>query len=118
MRVVVSVSYGTDDPTKATLGMLAAKVAVDQGHEVTIWLQGEGVTIANQQVYDKIQGLNMPAMKSVVEPLLSAQVPIWVCQACAKGRNVSPENWVETASYKGMGDYVQAALNMDKSLNF
>lgn len=56
MKVIVSVSSGTDDPTRATLGMLAAKVAVDQGHEVVVWLQGEGVTIANKNVYDKIQG--------------------------------------------------------------
>ncbi|RAM50068.1 MAG: sulfur reduction protein DsrE [Hapalosiphonaceae cyanobacterium JJU2] len=118
MKVIVSVSSGTDDPTRATLGMLAAKVAVDQGHEVVVWLQGEGVAIANKNVYDKIQGLNMPPMKAVVEALLSASIPIWVCEACAKGRNLTPENWIENSSYKTMGDYVSAALNMDKSLNF
>ena len=31
MRVIVAVSAGTDDPTRATLGMLAAKVALDKG---------------------------------------------------------------------------------------
>jgi sulfur relay (sulfurtransferase) complex TusBCD TusD component (DsrE family) len=56
--------------------------------------------------------------KAIVEALLSASIPIWVCEACAKGRNLTPENWIETASYKTMGDYVSAALNMDKSLNF
>ncbi|MDM9383640.1 DsrE family protein [Chlorogloeopsis sp. ULAP01] len=118
MKVIVSVSSGTNDPTLATLGMLAAKVAVDEGHEVIVWLQGEGVTIANKNVYDKIQGLNMPPMKAVVEALLSANVPIWVCEACAKGRNITPENWISTASYKNMSDYVSTALSMDKSLNF
>lgn len=70
MKVIVSVSAGTDDPTRATLGMLAAKV------------------------------------------------PLWVCEACGKGRNVAPENWLETASYKTMGDYMGAALSFDKSLSF
>jgi uncharacterized protein involved in oxidation of intracellular sulfur len=59
MKVMVSVSFGTDDPTRATLGILAAKVAREQGHEVIVWLQGEATTIANKHVYDKIQGLNM-----------------------------------------------------------
>ncbi|MBD2435172.1 DsrE family protein [Fischerella sp. FACHB-380] len=118
MKVIVSVSSGTNDPTLATLGMLAAKVAVDEGHEVIVWLQGEDVTIANKNVYDKIQGLNMPPMKAVVEALLSANVPIWVCEACAKDRNITPENWISTASYKNMSDYVSTALSMDKSLNF
>ena len=83
MKVMISVSSGTDDPTRATLGMLAAKMAEEQGQEVVVWLQGEGVTIANKNIYDKIQGLNMPPMKSVVEALLEAKVPLWVCEACA-----------------------------------
>ncbi|MBX9810619.1 MAG: DsrE family protein [Burkholderiales bacterium] len=118
MKVIVSVSAGTDDPTRATLGMLAAKVAQEQGHEVTVWLQGEAATIANKHVYDKIQGLNMPPMKGIVEALLAAKVPIWVCEACGKGRNVTPENMLETACYKNMGDYVALALAADRSLSF
>ena len=118
MKVVVSVSSGTDDPTRATLGMLAAKVAADQGHEVVAWLQGEAAVIANKHVYLKIQGINMPAMKDVIEALVAAKVPLWVCEACGKGRNVTPDNWVQTACYKSMADYVSAALASDKSLSF
>ncbi|MBA2547770.1 MAG: DsrE family protein [Burkholderiaceae bacterium] len=117
MKVIVCVSSGTDDPTRATLGMLAAKTAVGQGHEVVVWVQGEGVNIANKNVYDKIQGINMPPMKAIVESLLADKIPLWVCEACAKGRHVTPENWVETATYKNMGDYVTAALAADKSLS-
>ena len=118
MKVIVSVSAGTDDPTRATLGMLAAKVALDKGHEVVVWLQGEAAVIANKNVYGNIQGINMPAMKGVVEALVAAKVPLWVCEACGKGRNVAPENWLETASYNTMGDYIGAALSFDKSLSF
>ena len=118
MKILVAVSAGTDDPTRATLGMMAAKVALDKGNEVVVWLQGEAAVIANKNVYANIQGLNMPAMKGVVEALVAAKVPLWVCEACGKGRNVTPENWLETASYKTMGDYVSAALSFDKSLSF
>ncbi|GIX27894.1 MAG: hypothetical protein KatS3mg123_1775 [Burkholderiales bacterium] len=118
MKFLIAVSSGTDDPTRATLGMMAAKVAREQGHEVTVWLQGEAVVIANRHVYDKIQGINMPAMKSVVEALLAENVPFWVCEACGKGRNVTPDNWVATATYKTMGDYVAAAAAADRVLSF
>ena len=118
MKVIISVSYGSDDPTKATLGMMAAKVAADQGHEVTIWLQGEGVHLANKFIYPTLQGVNMPPMAGVMEAVLQKNIPLWVCEACAKGRNVTPDNTVATASFKGMGDYVQAALGMEKSLHF
>lgn len=118
MKVIVCVSSGTDDPTRATLGMLAAKAAAAQGHEVVVWLQGEAANVANKNVYDKIQGINMPPMKAIVESLVADQVPLWVCEACGKGRNVTPENWLATAIYKNMGDYVSAALAADKSLHF
>ena len=118
MKVIVAVSAGTNDPTQATLGMLAGKAAKDKGHDVAIWLQGEAAVIANRHVYGAIQGVNMPAMKDIVAALLAAKVPLWVCEACGKGRGVGPDNWVETASYKAMGDYVGAALSYDKSLSF
>lgn len=119
MKVTISVSAGTDDPTRATLGMLAAKAAREQGHEVTGVAPRRGAAVsANQHVYDKIQGINMPPMKGVVEALLAAKIPIWVCEACGKGCNVTPENMIETACYKGMGDYVALAFAADRSLSF
>lgn len=118
MKIMITVTSGTDDPTRATLGMLAAKAAVEQGHEVTVWLQGEAATLANRNVYPFIIGVNMPSMQETVEFLVGNKVPLWVCQACGKGRNVGPDNWVGTASYKKMGDYVEAILSMDKNIEF
>jgi uncharacterized protein involved in oxidation of intracellular sulfur len=57
-------------------------------------------------------------MKPAVEALLAAHVPLWVCEACGKGRNVGPDNWVETATYKTMAEYIAALLTMEKSPNF
>lgn len=118
MKIMITVTSGTDDPTRATLGILAAKAAVEQGHEVTVWLQGEAVTLANHNVYLSIVGVNMPAMQEAIEFLIGNKVPLWVCQACGKGRNVGPENWVKTASYKRMGDFVAALVDMDKNIEF
>jgi uncharacterized protein involved in oxidation of intracellular sulfur len=118
MKFVIAVTSGTDDPTRATLGMLAAKVAQEQGHEVIVWLQGEAAVIANQNVYPKIVGHNMPPMQGVVEQLVACGVPLWVCTACGQGRNVGPDNWVATASFKGMGEYLQAVAGADRSLSF
>lgn len=118
MKIMVAVSAGTDDPTRATLGMAGALNAAKQGHEVTVWLQGEAAVIANTNVYPNIQGLNMPAMKDIVEDLVERGVPMWVCEACGKGRDVGPENWLRTAEYRNMGDYVAAVVEADRSLSF
>ena len=118
MNMIVSVTHGTDDPTQATLGILAAKVAMDQGHDVTVWLQGEGAVLANQNVYPYVQGVKMPPMKDAVEALVAGGVPMWVCQACGEARGVTADNWVKTASYKTMGDFVGALAEADKNIDF
>ena len=118
MKLVISVSSGSDDATRATLGMVAAKAAVEQGHAVTVWLQGEGVYLASRNVYPAIQGHNIPPMRDVMQALLAAKVPLWVCKACAEGRDVKPENVVPTADFRAMPDYVQAVLAADKNLEF
>ncbi|WP_018146266.1 MULTISPECIES: DsrE family protein [unclassified Thioalkalivibrio] len=118
MRFIVAVTAGTDDPTRATLGMIAANVAKQQGHDVTVWLQGEAVNIANRNVYDKIVGHNMPAMKDIVDSLVSEGVPFWACEACAKGRDVGEHNFLPNAEMAGMGQYVQAVAEFDRSMSF
>jgi len=118
MKMVVSVTHGTDDPTQATLGILAAKAATDQGHDVTVWLQGEAAVLANKHVYPHVQGVNMPAMKDAMEALVAKGVPVWVCKACGAARGVDESNWVSTATYKGMGDFVTAVTEADKNIDF
>jgi uncharacterized protein involved in oxidation of intracellular sulfur len=53
-----------------------------------------------------------------VEYLVGAGVELWVCEACAKGRNVGPDNFVATARYMGMGDYVKAVAAAERNLSF
>lgn len=117
MKVIVSVTSGTEDPTRATLGVLAAKQAMDQGHEVTVWLQGEGAVLANKNVYPSVVGVNMPPLKDAMDALVANGVPMWVCKACGEARDVTSSNWVATAEYRGMGDFVSAVMAADKNLD-
>jgi sulfur relay (sulfurtransferase) complex TusBCD TusD component (DsrE family) len=114
MKILVSLSSGTDDPTRAALGMLSAKAAAEQGHDVLVWLQGEAAVIANRNVYPFIHGVNMPPMENIVDALIARNVPVWVCEACARGRNVTPQSLIPTATLKGMGDFVAAATARDR----
>lgn len=118
MKLVVAVTHGTDDPTQATLGVLAAKAAVEQGHDVTVWLQGEGAVLANREIYPHVQGVNMPALKDALEDLVAREVPVWVCKACAAGRGVGEGNAISTASFRTMGEFVGAVAEADKNIDF
>ena len=116
MKIVISTGYGTDDPTRASLAMIAAKAAREQGHDVLIWLQGEAATLANPRVYPSVRGVNIPPLEEVMAALLAAGVPIWVCEACARGRGMDEQMLVSTAAFRSMGQFVAEALQRDRTL--
>lgn len=118
MKIAISTGYGTDDPTRASLAMIAAKAACDQGHDVLIWLQGEAAVLANPRVYPSVRGINIPPLEEVMAALLAARVQIWVCEACARGRGMDEAMLVPTATFRSMGQFVAEALQRDRTLGF
>jgi uncharacterized protein involved in oxidation of intracellular sulfur len=118
MKIVISVSRGTDDPTQATLPLIAAKAARAQGHDVTVWLQNEAVTLARQGIADSVVGVGIPPLREVLAALVEANTPIWVCQACAVARKISPEILVKGGILKGMDAFVGLVVESDKNIEF
>ena len=41
-KILVHVISGPEDPTRAALGLLVAKSAIDEGHSVAVFLAGDG----------------------------------------------------------------------------
>ncbi|MFM7353427.1 MAG: DsrE family protein, partial [Microcystis aeruginosa] len=50
--------------------------------------------------------------------LEATNVSLWVCQACAVTRQISPSDLVPNAIFKTMGDYIKGTLESDKNLDF
>ncbi len=116
--LIMSASKGRDDPTMATLAFIAAKVATDEGHQVILWLQNEAVVLAKKGIVDGVQGVGLKPLKELAAALESANVPTWVCQACAVARQISEAELVKDASFKTMGDYIKAVVETDRNLSF
>jgi predicted peroxiredoxin len=98
---IISGSRGTDDSTMATLPFMAAKVAKEQGHEVVLWLWNEAVTLGRKGT-----------------AVQAANIPIWVCGACAVARQIGAGDLVGGATIKGMPDYIKAVAERDRNVAF
>ncbi len=46
-KVLVNIYSGLKSKNKVTLGLLAALTAENEGHQVTLFLEGDGVNILN-----------------------------------------------------------------------
>lgn len=115
---IISGSRGTDDPTMATLPFMAAKVAKEQGHEVVLWLWNEAVVLARKGVADHVTGVNLTPLKDLLAGLQAANIPFWVCGACAVARQIGNQDLVAGTSVKGMPDYIKAVAERDKAVAF
>ncbi len=117
-RFMISASKGTDDPTMATLPFIAAKVATEEGHQVTLWLQNEAVVLAKKGIVEVVQGVGLKPLKELATVLQAAQVPLWVCQACAVARQITESDLVPGASFKTMADYIKAVADAESNVSF
>ena len=99
---IISGSRGTDDPTMATLPFMAAKVAKEQGHEVVLWLWNEAVTLGRKGTAEHVTGVNLTPLKDLLVAVQAANIPIWVCGACAVARQIGAGDLVAGATIKGM----------------
>ena len=56
-RVLVHLTHGPEQPTRAALAFLVARSSLDEGHAVTLFLAGDAVQLLRDPVLDGLSGL-------------------------------------------------------------
>ncbi len=77
-KIFVMSSNGSENPTKASLALLMAKAAVEEGHEVKVALVGDAAVNIRDVVAGSIQGVGLPAYKDLMDFLVAKQVNFFV----------------------------------------
>ncbi len=93
-------SRGTDDPVRATRCIHLAKVAKEEGHEVSVFLIEDGVNIARIGMVDNMKSPTGDELKPLLDYLIKAEVPIFVCTPCANARHMGEEDLVASARFE------------------
>ena len=57
MKLLVHIATGPENPTRLALGLLVARTALAEGHEVDVFLAGDGVDTLRQETRDALQGI-------------------------------------------------------------
>ena len=70
-------TFGSDDPTRATMPFIAAAGALDAGHEPGIVFMGEAVFLAHDAIVDAIHGVGFPPLRQLMNRLLDQGVPFY-----------------------------------------
>jgi predicted peroxiredoxin len=75
---LISSTHGSDDPTRATLPLLQARAAANQGHQVEVALSGEAVYLMKTATVDALNPVGWPNAGEVMRDAIAKGVKFWV----------------------------------------
>ena len=82
------VATGPENATRAALGLLVARTAVDEGHEVNVFLAGDAVHLAREETAAATQGTGTGSVAEHLEALKAAGVTIFLSGMSSKARGI------------------------------
>jgi predicted peroxiredoxin len=89
--ILVHLTRGPDDPSRAALAFLVARTAVEEGHTVSVFLAADAVQLVRDGTVDALEGLGTGRLRDHVDVLVAAGVPIYLSGQSSKARALAPE---------------------------
>ena len=118
-KILVHLTHGPEHPTRAALGFHVAKAAVEEGHEVTMFLAGDGVQLMRDGAIDHLSGLGTGNLRALYDVVVAADVKIFLSGMSSKARGLT-ENELEGKPYEFAmpSRLVQLALENDRMFTY
>src|SRR5579872_3245712 len=88
-KLLVHLTHGPEDPTRATLAFLVAKAAKEEGHDVTIFLVANAVYLIKDSVIESVIGVGTGSLKEHFAFMLQNQIPIYLSGLSSKARGIT-----------------------------
>jgi predicted peroxiredoxin len=87
-NLLVHLATGPENPTRAALALLVARTAAAEGHEVHVFIAGDGVQLVRQETAEAVQGVGTGSFSEHWDALIEAEVPIFLSGMSSKARGV------------------------------
>jgi predicted peroxiredoxin len=71
-------TYGSDDPTRATMPILGSTGALDKGHKPSVFLMGEAVLLMKDSLVDTLHGVGFPPLRQLMLQVVGSGVPFYI----------------------------------------
>jgi predicted peroxiredoxin len=118
-KILVHVTHGPEDPTRAALGFLVAKAALDEGHTVSMFLAGDAAQLIREPVIESLVGLGTGRLREHVDALVAGGAHMYVSGMSAKARGVTDADLVgKRAEFAMPNVLVRLALDSDRMFNY
>lgn len=118
-RLLVHITSGPENPTRAALGFLVARTAVEAGHQVDVFVAGDGVAVLRPETLDAGHGIGTGSLREHVDALVGAGVTIHASGMSSKARGLTPDSLGSLAvSMAPPTKLVELAFEADRVLTY
>jgi len=116
-RILVHVTTAPGDATKAALAFLVAKTIMAEGHQLALFVAGDGVHLLTDAVAQATEGLGTGKLSEHLAAIDASEAEIYFSGLSAKARNIAPEDIVLRNAQPAMPTkLVQLTAECDKVL--
>lgn len=115
LNILVHITTGPENPTKAALGFLIAKTAVEEGHIVTLFLAGDAVQLLRDDVLDNLAGLGTGNLRAHYEAIVKGGSKFYLSGMSSKSRGLAEADLKEKPAEFAMPSVLlQLAIESDR----
>ena len=108
-RMLFHITTGTENPTRAALGLLVARTAMANGHVVDVFLAGDGVDYLRAETRAVAAGIGTGDIAEHWDALVAGTASLYGSGMSAKARGVAADGDVELASPDRLVELIDAA---------
>jgi predicted peroxiredoxin len=108
-KVIVGCAHGEEAPDQVVVSYLTAGAALDEGHEVVMWLTSEGVRLGLEGYAEPIRAEMDPPISRVHAQFIEKGGRFYVCPICFNERALDASQLVQNAELKGATPLMQFA---------
>ncbi|MDQ4143648.1 MAG: DsrE family protein [Actinomycetota bacterium] len=117
--ILVHITHGPEHPTRAALGLLVAKSAQDEGHEVSLFLAGDAVQLIRDQVLDSLVGIGTGEARGHFDALVAGGARFYLSGMSSKARGVTEADLEGKGAEMAMPNVlVRLALEHDRMFTY
>ena len=118
-NILVHVTHGPEHPTRAALGFLVAKTAIDEGHTVNLFLAGDAVQLLRDAILDNLVGLGTGNLREQYDAIAAGGGRFYLSGMSSKGRGITPADLEGKPAEMGTPNVLlRLALESDKMFTY
>ena len=118
-KILVHITHGPEDPTRAALGFLVAKSAIEEGHSVALFLAGDAAQLLRDAVLDNVVGLGTGKLRDHYDAIVAGGGRFYVSGMSSKARGITENDLSGKPAEFAMPDVlVRLSLEHDRLFTY